>query len=697
VFAADGSVILAYGKFRHQDVALDRISPHVIQALLATEDRRFYSHPGVDPISLLRAIARDIKNRKLLEGGSTLTQQLARTLFLSNERSFKRKIREIALAFKLEQRLSKREILELYLNTVYFGEGAYGVAAASEIYFNKKPADLNIEESALLAGMPQAPTLYNPLQNPKFAKDRRDEVLQNMVEAGKLDPDTAKRLQQKPLRLNPAASEVSAGDKAPFFNRYVLNQVKQQFDLDEQSFWQSGLKIYTTLDPHAQFLAARAVKAGSKQFGRLGPRQQAALITLNPRSGAILAYVGGKEYAVSQFDRVSQALRSPGSLFKVFTYTAAMEKGFEPGRVYLDEPISFGDWAPQNYDRRHLGYMTVARALAISNNVVAVKVLNELGPPAVIDVAQRMGLHATLDPNLALTLGGSGVTLLDITAAFSVLNNQGVRTEPYAIERIVDTSGREIYRRRGRKVDVLDRATVDTMVHMMTGVLEYGTGHAADIGRPAAGKTGTSDDHRDAWFIGFTPEVITGVWVGNDDNTPMPKMTGGSLPAIIWRNYMRAFLADRLMNNFDLAYSKPLTPKDFTSYKLSNLSQSERYDPNLVQPEDNALPQPGEMEETAAEPPAQQDAPPPDRVISTPENTREPDEMVSPNMRPGATTVGPPVPATVGPMPFPADANRFPPQNRGRAPLPQPPGAPLGAPTRIPPQPEPDTWTEEPE
>lgn len=596
VFAADGSVILSYGKFRHENVKLAQVSPHFIDALLATEDRRFYSHPGVDFIAMGRAVARDVRHGKLLEGGSTLTQQLARNVFLSNERSLKRKVREAVLAMKLEQELSKDQILEMYINNTYFGEGAYGIAAASEIYFNKKPSQLTVDEAAMLAGLPQAPSFLSPFNNPEGAKERRNEVLVNLVETGKLEESELSKYEKQPFRLNSAGRDLANGDRAPFFNRYIINQVQKQFDLDEQSFWQSGLKIYTTLDPQAQSLGARAVRNQSALYGRTGKKQQAALLSLNPKTGAILAYVGGKDYGTSQFDRVSQALRSPGSLFKIFTYTTAIDRGFEPSRVYLDEPISFGDWTPQNYDKSHHGYMTIARALSQSNNIVAVKVLNEVGPANVIDMAQRMGLHANLENNLALTLGGSGATLLDMTSAFSVLADEGVRAEPYGVEKIVDVDGNVVYQHKAMKSDILNRTTVDTMVAMMEGVVQFGTGKGADIGRPVAGKTGTSDDHRDAWFIGFTPEIITGVWVGNDDNSSMSGITGGSLPAVIWKAAMRPYLSGRLPTDFDLTYCRPLGNADFTTYNIDNLSESETFKPEAVEQGEQTELQEGHLE-----------------------------------------------------------------------------------------------------
>lgn len=576
VLAADGTPILSFGKFHHSNVELKQISPAFIDALIATEDRRFYNHHGVDPVAVLRAIVRDVMHKGFREGGSTITQQLARNVFLSNERSLSRKLKEAALAIELENKLSKQKILELYVNNIYFGEGAYGIKAASEIYFGKSPARLTIPEAALIAGLPQAPSGYSPFQNMQAAKARRDEVLDNLREVGKLSEEECEAYKKKPIRVNLAGKTMASSNKAPFFNRYVMDQVMKYFSLDEQSFWQSGLKIHTTLDIRAQALADEAIRRGSLAYGRTRLSQQAALLSIDPRTGAILAYVGGKDYGRSQFDRVSSAVRSPGSLFKVFTYTTAIDRGYEPTRVYLDEPIKIGDWQPNNYDKSHHGYMTIARALMTSNNIVAVKVIHELGPENVIQMARQMGIRSPLESYLGLTLGGSGVTLQEVTSAFGVLANQGVRVEPYAIEKITDDSGRQIYGERPVRLDVLNRTTVDTMVKMMEAVVARGTGVGANIGRPMAGKTGTSDDYRDAWFVGFTPDVVTGVWVGNDNNTPMPGMTGGALPAVIWRNYMKPYMASKRVVDFDLAYSKQLNDEDFVNYNMANLSDKDK-------------------------------------------------------------------------------------------------------------------------
>lgn len=575
VFAANGTPIMSFGKFRHQNVRLKDVSPYFIEALIATEDRRFYGHHGVDPIAVLRAVMSDLSHKKIREGGSTITQQLARNVFLNNERSFSRKIREAALAWELEDKLDKKQIMELYVNNTYFGEGAYGIRAASEVYFGKQPSRLTIPEAAMLAGMPQAPSGYSPFHNMRGALQRRNEVLQNLVEVGQITSEQCARFQKQPIRLSLNGRNLASSDKAPFFNRSVMEKVMRDFNLDEQSFWQSGLKIYTTLDLNAQMLAENAVLRQSAAYGRTRNLQQAALISIDPRTGAILAYVGGKNYQQSQFDRVRDAIRSPGSLFKVFTYTTAIDRGYEPSRVYLDEGINIGGWQPQNYDRSHHGYMTMARALVTSNNIVAVKVISELGADAVAHMAEQMGIHTPMENYLGLTLGGSGVRLLDITSAFGVLANQGVRVEPYAIRKIVDDAGHEIYRELPVRTNVLNRTTVDTMVKMMEGVIARGTGRTANIGRPMAGKTGTSDDYRDAWLVAFTPDVVTGVWVGNDDNSTMPHMTGGALPAAIWKAFMKPYMASRPAQDFDLAYSKPLEDSDFLTYNIKNLSDKE--------------------------------------------------------------------------------------------------------------------------
>ena len=585
-----GEPIFSFGRFHHENTTLSDISPRFLDALIATEDRRFYQHFGVDPIAIVRAVTVDILKKRMAEGGSTLTQQLTRTLFLSNERSMKRKIQEALLSIQLEQKLKKPEILRLYVNHTYFGEGAYGIAAASQVYFHKKPADLTWAEAALLAGLPQAPSAYNPYVNPKKAMARRNEVLQNLVETGKLSREEAAVMADTPLGLNAASRDSNSSNQAPYFNQWILQQVQELYGYDEQSFWQSGLQIHTTLSLKAQRAASEALKQQMRLAGRTRDNEQGSVLSLDTKTGGILAYVGGVNYRTSQFDRVRNAKRQPGSLFKVFTYTTAMESGFLPERVYFDEPIAAGTWEPKNYDGKFHGYMTMARAFATSNNIVAVKVMHEVTPQRVVEMAQRMGLTGNLPPDLSLTLGASEVTMLELTAAINVIANQGNRVEPYAIEHIVDRTGQRIYEHHALETPVLDPETTHTMISLMQGVVQLGTGQASNIGRPVAGKTGTTDAHRDGWFVGFTPDVITAVWVGNDDNTPVPHLTGGGLPARVWAQTMRASLAGRPAKVFQTEHTHLKDPAIYTTVDLKHLSESETNHP-LAKTAGRALPQ----------------------------------------------------------------------------------------------------------
>lgn len=657
VLARDKTLIMSYGKFQHKPIQLSDIPPTLIDALLATEDRRFYEHTGIDPIGIARALVQNVKNQGVHEGGSTLTQQLARNIFLSNERSIQRKVKEALLAIKLEQQLTKDQILELYLNNIYFGEGAYGIGAASEIYFGKPARSLNKAECALLAGLPQAPSRYSPFSNPDLARKRRNEVIDNLVETGKLSEGDANILKNRRFSLNPVGQSLSSSDKAPFFNRYVIQEALTMMDMDEQTFWQQGLKVYTTLDPRAQSIAERQVRNLSSAFGRTGSKQQAALLSLDP-DGGMIAYVGGKNFTVSQFDRVSQAKRQAGSLFKVFVYTTAMEQGFSPLTVYKDEPLEFPDgWKPQNYDKGHRGYMSIAQALAQSNNIIAVKVLRDLSPPEVIRMARRMGLTSPMENNLSLALGAADVTLKEMTAAFSVLNNEGVYKEPYAIAKIVDRDGQVLYQHQPEERRVLQRIPRDTMVAMMQGVVKYGTGGAANFGRDVAGKTGTSDDYRDAWFIGYTPEATTGVWVGNDDNSKMPGVTGGSIPARIWRAYMSGLLSGLPRKNFDLAYALPVEEKDFFAYNLQHLSASE---------------EPATEEELEAEEGTEETAEEPD-VGANDETYSFIDGQMHPLPPQPIEVVVPPIHGPEDVVSPPSGVGQ-PPGNSGERPLPRPPG-----------------------
>jgi penicillin-binding protein 1A len=555
ILAADGSIIMSYGRYYHQPVPLEKISPALVQAVLATEDRRFYRHGGLDPVGISRAVFRNLGNGGIREGGSTLTQQLARILFLSNERTWTRKLKEAVLAIRLERALSKRQILALYLNNVYFGEGAYGVEAASRVYLHKSSENLAPEEAALLAGLIQAPARYSPFHNPMAAKLRRNRVLMAMAATGTMTSNEAERLGAMPVQVNPLGRALAAPDKFPFFNRAVLQEALIALKMKEADFWKAGYRVHTTLDPKAQRIAQRQVRRLLSSRGG-GPRQ-GGLISLDPRN-RIIAYVGGRDFDAHQFDHIRLAHRQAGSLFKVFVYAAAFKQGMTPTTQYEDSYIRVGKWTPHNYDRRYHGRMTLARALIRSDNVIAVKVLQDVKPETVVRLAQAMGVRSRLEPNLSLALGAADITLEEMTGAFSVLRAKGVYRKPYAIERIEAPDGKMVYSHSTEERTVLDQVTCDTMVRVMREVMRQGTGRAANFGIDAAGKTGTSDEHRDAWFVGFTPEVTTGVWVGNDDNSKMSKVVGGTIPALIWRGYMAGLLAGREPHHFDLAKALPL-------------------------------------------------------------------------------------------------------------------------------------------
>ncbi|MEB3205732.1 MAG: PBP1A family penicillin-binding protein [Vampirovibrionales bacterium] len=607
ILASDGTVILANGQLRHTAVKLNEVSPEFINALVATEDRRFYQHHGVDPLGVGRAIFVNLTSGNLKEGASTLTQQLVRMYLLSNERTLTRKLKEMILAWRVEDKLSKEQILERYINSVYFGHGAYGIYAASMLYFSKAPSQLTQSESALLAGLPQAPSNYDPIINPELAKSRRNEVIHNMVEAGYLKPEQAQWYQQQRLNLRAQSALAAAGNLAPYFNQYVLKWVQQKFAMTEGEFWSQGLQVHTTLDLRAQRLAEAALVNGSAAVGRTGNNKQGAMVVLDPKTGAVLAYVGGLGFENSQFDRVTLAKRPPGSLFKVFTYTAAIDSGIAPGTLFVDEPLTFDNWRPKNYDGQHHGQMSLVTALAQSNNIVAVKLIQQLGPDKVASLANRMGVESSLPRNLALTLGGVDVTLLEMTSAVATLANQGIHAHTFAISGITDAQGQSLYEAQPRQDGVLSSKTAQTMTQMLVEVITHGTGKAAQINRPVAGKTGTSDDHRDAWFVGYTPSVVAGVWMGNDDNTPMPKGTsGGGVPARIFARFMSSYLAKRDVESFDLTQADPLdatTQETPTTAEEHSEAVEEATVPSSEQPPmDNSAPE--TRLENAAEPSA---------------------------------------------------------------------------------------------
>jgi len=566
VVASDGSVIKTFGAYKYEKSSINEIPDNLKKAIIATEDKNFYTHKGFDPLALVRSTLSNLRAGHVVQGASTITQQLARILFLSSEKTFDRKLKELIIAYRLEKTLPKDEILEMYLNNVYLGEGAYGVAAASKIYFNKTPGELTLPEAALVAGLPQAPSIYSPYQNMKAAKNRRAQVLDRMVKMHYITEEVAQQAKEASIKLNKTNRPYSL-NKAPYFMQYVMNELKDRAGLTEQEVIQGGYKVYTTLNMKDQIAAQNKVTNGLARWGLTKSYQQAALISLDAQTGKILAYVGGKDYGLSQYDRVTQAIRQPGSSFKMFVYATAMEKGLTPSSLIEDTPVSIGNWHPHNYGHKYRGKIPLYKALAISSNVAAVKLIMQVGVEDTISMARRLGLTTYIADDPTIALGSSGVRLIEMTSAYGALANGGVKVDPYAVERVEDSNGRVIYQvNTNNPRTVLDNRTVAYMVEMLRAVVQIGTGRAANIGRPAAGKTGTTDSYRDAWFIGFTPEIVTGVWVGNDNNTPTKKLTGGSIPTAIWADYMRVALANKPSAEFSSSDASVINKSSQSQY-----------------------------------------------------------------------------------------------------------------------------------
>jgi len=528
---ADGQILASYGDLYGKAVKLDQLPSYLPDALLATEDRRFYAHFGIDPLGLLRAIFANLQAGHLVQGGSTITQQLAKNVFLTPDRTIRRKGQEVLLALWLEHNFSKQQILTLYLNRVYFGAGTYGVEAAARKYFGKSASQVTPFEAAMLAGMVKAPSRYNPVIDPKAAAERAKVVLYNMANAGYATAaDADKWIAQglANMRTPPAAS-------GQYYADWVLDQVASYVNYADRD-----VVVVTTIDRQAQVAAEGVVAkllAGTDASKNAG---QAALIALSP-DGAVRAMVGGRDYGTSQFNRATQALRPPGSSFKLFVYLAAMEAGMSPDDVMNDTPISIAGYRPDNYDSKFYGRVTLREAFARSLNSVALQLSERVGRRKVIEMARRLGVTADLTSGPSIALGASGVSLLEMTGAYAALANRGNGVWPYGIEQILDADGNVLYKRSGGGPGhVIGGHAAAEMIDMMQSVIFSGTGKAAALDRPAAGKTGTSQDYRDAWFIGFTAELVTGVWVGNDDNSPMNKVTGGSLPTRIWHDFMTA-------------------------------------------------------------------------------------------------------------------------------------------------------------
>ncbi len=559
VFARNGQQLANLYTENRIWVPIAQIPVPVRNAFIATEDQHFYQHHGVDPGGILRAAVADWRHERF-QGASTITQQLARRLFLSDEVSYARKIQEILLAIEIERYYTKDEILERYLNIIYFGSGAYGVQAAAHTYFGTDVGHLSIGQAAMLAGMPAAPSDYSPFVSIGHAKERQSHVLERMVASGFITQEQAEAERARPLGLIAERSQGLQSYRYPYFTTYVTHLLESQFGT--QATFEGGLQVYTTLDPRMQQLGEEAVNWGITQAKSEGiGARQAALVAIRPSTGEILTMVGGAGgFSLSnQFNRAWQARRQPGSSFKAYVYTAAIDSGMPPTATVDDSPISYpmGDgtrWAPQDDDHSYLGPITLRYALAQSRNVVAVKLAEQLGVDRVIEYARRMGVKSPLEANLSLALGTSGISPLDQAAGYATLANAGIHIDPSPIRIVRDSYGSPVLDNSyPQQTEVVSAGTAYIVTSMLTSVINEGTGYPnAQIGRPAAGKTGTTSDYRDAWFVGFTPDLVTAVWIGNDDYHRMNESYGGNIPARIWARFMKAALAKTPKHDFVL-------------------------------------------------------------------------------------------------------------------------------------------------
>ena len=549
IYAADGTLLGdVFGEENRVLIGWHQIPEDLRNAIVAVEDQDFYLHPGFDIKGMARALIQNLQRGSIKgQGASTLTQQLVRALYLTNEVTFERKIAEIILAVKIEQKYSKDEILTFYLNQVYFGSNAYGVEAAAQTYFGIPVSECNLSQCAVLAGLPQAPSRLSPYVSLENATERREHVLSRMQEEGYITLEEFQAANEPEIILTGRRDVGFTGLQHPYFCTYVIHEVQEKFGL--RKLYTEGLRIYTTLNPDWQAVAEQTVIDKVAEFADLNVTQ-GALVTIEVGTGAIRTMVGGTAFDDSEFNRAWQAYRQPGSSFKPYVYLTAMDDGFSPNSLIRDEAVEFylegwGTYRPKNYDYGYRGIITLASALAASRNIPAVKIVDIVGAQRVADIAHACGIQSEIRPALSMGIGTSEVTLLEHTSAYSTFANDGILCIPYAIERITDARGNLLYSHQSSSQQVIDRNAVRLLVGMMQGVVTGGTGTRARItGHHIAGKTGTTDDWRDAWFLGFTPSYATGVWVGNDDNSAMNRVTGGRYPAIIWHDYMEYVLAE---------------------------------------------------------------------------------------------------------------------------------------------------------
>lgn len=583
VFDSHGRLITTLHSDQNRlPIDINKVPQNLQNAFIAAEDNRFYEHIGIDPIGIFRAIFANLTNRGIAQGGSTITQQLAKNAFLSQEQTLKRKIQEAMLALEIEHKYSKKEILEMYLNQIYFGQGAYGIQTAAKTYFNKDVNELTLTQCAMLAGLPKSPNYYSPFNNLNEAKKRKNVVLDQMVKYGYVSAAEAEDAKNQDLGLSKSHQSKEADEYASFID-YVSQQVAKKYGDD--ALYKEGLKIYTTMDVDKQHAAVRAMRNLPNNYtdenGLTQP--QAAIVSIDPKTGHILAMVGGR--GQDSFNRASMAVRQPGSAFKPFVYLTALQHDMTPDTTMDDQPVTYGSWSPKNAGGSYSGTMALSDALAHSVNTIAVQLADKVGTKNIIANAKKMGITTldAKDDNLAMALGGltKGVTPLEMASAYGTFANKGVHVKPTAIVKILDRNGNVLedastLEKEETKTRVMSEREAYEMTTMLEGVIDHGTGTAAAIGRPAAGKTGTTDDNKDAWFVGYTPDIVTAVWIGDDTGShSLGEIYGGTIPAEIWKDYMSSATSDESGGDFSAPSGMERRKETTSSSSSSNSVRSD--------------------------------------------------------------------------------------------------------------------------
>lgn len=583
VFDSHGRLITTLHSDQNRlPIDINKVPQNLQNAFIAAEDNRFYEHIGIDPIGIFRAIFANLTNRGIAQGGSTITQQLAKNAFLSQEQTLKRKIQEAMLALEIEHKYSKKEILEMYMNQIYFGQGAYGIQTAAKTYFNKDVNELTLTQCAMLAGLPKSPNYYSPFNNLNEAKKRKNVVLDQMVKYGYVSAAEAEDAKNQDLGLSKSHQSKEADEYASFID-YVSQQVAKKYGDD--ALYKEGLKIYTTMDVDKQHAAVRAMRNLPNNYtdenGLTQP--QAAIVSIDPKTGHILAMVGGR--GQDSFNRASMAVRQPGSAFKPFVYLTALQHDMTPDTTMDDQPVTYGSWSPKNAGGSYSGTMTLSDALPHSVNTIAVQLADKVGTKNIIANAKKMGITTldAKDDNLAMALGGltKGVTPLEMASAYGTFANKGVHVKPTAIVKILDRDGNVLedastLEKEETKTRVMSEREAYEMTTMLEGVIDHGTGTAAAIGRPAAGKTGTTDDNKDAWFVGYTPDIVTAVWIGDDTGShSLGEIYGGTIPAEIWKDYMSSATSDESGGDFSAPSGMERRKETTSSSSSSNSVRSD--------------------------------------------------------------------------------------------------------------------------